>query len=85
MNAADEKETLEGAVFKIVNRDTNEDVRTDLVTNSKGRLVVDDLRPGNYKLIETKAPTYYDVNVEPIEFTIEKDNKNSFHLHLKIV
>ena len=48
-------------------------------------LVVDDLRPGNYKLIETKAPTYYDVNVEPIEFTIEKDNKNSFHLHLKIV
>ena len=46
-----------------------------LVTNSKGMLVVDDLRPGNYKLIETKAPTYYDVNVEPIEFTIEKDNK----------
>lgn len=85
VNAADEKETLEGAVFKIVNRDTNEDVRTDLVTNSKGMLVVDDLRPGNYKLIETKAPTYYDVNVEPIEFTIEKDNKNSFHLHLKIV
>lgn len=85
MNAADEKETLEGAVFKIVNRDTNEDVRTDLVTNSKGMLVVDDLRPGNYELIETKAPTYYDVNVEPIEFTIEKDNKNSFHLHLKIV
>ncbi|MGQ0515315.1 SpaA isopeptide-forming pilin-related protein, partial [Bacillus sp. D-CC] len=36
------------------------------------KLVVDDLRPGNYKLIETKAPTYYDVNVEPIEFTIEK-------------
>lgn len=85
MNAADEKETLEGAVFKIVNRDTNEDVRTDLITNNKGMLVVDDLRHGNYKLIETKAPTYYDVNVEPIEFTIEKDNKNSFHLHLKIV
>ena len=48
-------------------------------------LVVDDLRPGNYKLIETKAPTYYDVNVEPIEFTIEKGQQNSFHLHLKIV
>ncbi|MED0996698.1 SpaA isopeptide-forming pilin-related protein [Bacillus mobilis] len=72
VNAADEKETLEGAVFKIVNRDTNEVVHTELVTNSKGMLVVDDLRPGNYKLIETKAPTYYDVNVEPIEFTIEK-------------
>ncbi|MGQ7107371.1 SpaA isopeptide-forming pilin-related protein [Bacillus cereus group sp. Bce041] len=83
VNAADEKETLEGAVFKIVNRDTNEDVRTDLVTNSKGMLVVDDLRPGNYKLIETKAPTYYDVNVEPIEFTIEKGQQKLLPLTFK--
>ncbi|HGH7174678.1 TPA: SpaA isopeptide-forming pilin-related protein [Bacillus wiedmannii] len=83
VNAADEKETLEGAVFKIVNRDTNEDVRTGLVTNSKGMLVVDDLRPGNYKLIETKAPTYYDVNVEPIEFTIEKGQQKPLPLTFK--
>ena len=83
VNAADEKETLEGAVFKIVNRDTNEDVRTDLVTDSKGLLVVDDLRPGNYKLIETKAPTYYDVNVEPIEFTIEKGQQKLLPLTFK--
>ncbi|WP_242240734.1 SpaA isopeptide-forming pilin-related protein [Bacillus cereus group sp. BfR-BA-01309] len=83
VNAADEKETLEGAVFKIVNRDTNEDVRMDLVTNSKGMLVVDDLRPGNYKLIETKAPTYYDVNVEPIEFTIEKGQQKLLPLTFK--
>ncbi|MEK4739812.1 MULTISPECIES: SpaA isopeptide-forming pilin-related protein [Bacillus] len=83
VNAADEKETLEGAVFKIVNMDTNEDVRADLVTNSKGMLVVDDLRPGNYKLIETKAPTYYDVNVEPIEFTIEKGQQKLLPLTFK--
>ncbi|PHD28703.1 collagen-binding protein [Bacillus wiedmannii] len=83
VNAADEKETLEGAVFKIVNRDTNEDVRTELVTNSKGILVVDDLRPGNYKLIETKAPTYYDVNVEPIEFTIQKGQQKLLPLTFK--
>ncbi|MCU5372890.1 SpaA isopeptide-forming pilin-related protein, partial [Bacillus pacificus] len=83
VNAADEKETLEGAVFKIVNRDTNEDVRTELVTNSEGKLVVDDLRPGNYKLIETKAPTYYDVNVEPIEFTIEKGQQKPLPLTFK--
>ncbi|MEC3106010.1 SpaA isopeptide-forming pilin-related protein [Bacillus tropicus] len=83
VNAADEKETLEGAVFKIVNRDTNEDVRTELVTSSKGMLVVDDLRPGNYKLIETKAPTYYDVNVEPIEFTIEKGQQKLLPLTFK--
>ncbi|WHY29158.1 SpaA isopeptide-forming pilin-related protein [Bacillus wiedmannii] len=83
VNAADEKETLEGAVFKIVNRDTDEDARTDLVTNSKGMLVVDDLRPGNYTLIETKAPTYYDVNVEPIEFTIEKGQQKLLPLTFK--
>ncbi|HDR8171768.1 TPA: LPXTG cell wall anchor domain-containing protein [Bacillus thuringiensis] len=83
VNAADEKETLEGAVFKIVNIDTNEEVRTELVTNSKGMLVVDDLRPGNYKLIETKAPTYYDVNVEPIEFTIEKGQQKLLPLTFK--
>ncbi|KAA0774478.1 LPXTG cell wall anchor domain-containing protein [Bacillus sp. AR2-1] len=83
VNAADEKETLEDAVFKIVNRDTNEVVRTELVTNSKGMLVVDDLRPGNYKLIETKAPTYYDVNVEPIEFTIEKGQPKLLPLTFK--
>ncbi|MCU5169243.1 SpaA isopeptide-forming pilin-related protein, partial [Bacillus paranthracis] len=83
VNAADEKETLEGAVFKIVNRDTNEDTRTNLVTNSEGKLVVDDLRPGNYKLIETKAPTYYDVNVEPIEFTIEKGQQKLLPLTFK--
>ncbi|WP_220784645.1 SpaA isopeptide-forming pilin-related protein [Bacillus sp. BML-BC021] len=83
VNAANEKETLEGAVFKIVNRDTNEDARTELVTNSKGMLVVDDLRPGNYKLIETKAPTYYDVNVEPIEFTIEKGQQKLLPLTFK--
>ncbi|MED0935240.1 SpaA isopeptide-forming pilin-related protein [Bacillus mobilis] len=83
VNAADEKETLEGAVFKIVNRDTNEVVHTELVTNSKGMLVVDDLRPGNYKLIETKAPTYYDVNVEPIEFTIEKGQQKLLPLTFK--
>ncbi|MFA2727376.1 SpaA isopeptide-forming pilin-related protein [Bacillus mobilis] len=83
VNAADEKETLEGAVFKIVNRDTNEVIRTELVTNSKGMLVVDDLRPGNYTLIETKAPTYYDVNVEPIEFTIEKGQQKLLPLTFK--
>ncbi|ALQ70840.1 SpaA isopeptide-forming pilin-related protein [Bacillus thuringiensis] len=83
VNAADEKEKLEGAVFKIVNRDTNEDARTNLVTNSEGKLVVDDLRPGNYTLIETKAPTYYDVNVEPIEFTIEKGQQKLLPLTFK--
>ncbi|MEB9504303.1 SpaA isopeptide-forming pilin-related protein [Bacillus anthracis] len=84
VNAADEKETLEGAVFKIVDaHDDTKVIRTELVTNSEGKLVLDDLRPGDYKLIETKAPTYYDVNVEPIEFTIEKGQQKLLPLTFK--
>ncbi|QWU47859.1 SpaA isopeptide-forming pilin-related protein [Bacillus sp. NP247] len=84
VDSVNAKETLEGAVFKIV--DANDDTKVihkDLVTNSDGKLVVDDLRPGNYKLIETKAPTYYDVNVEPIEFTIEKGQQKLIPLTFK--
>ncbi|MGE6538904.1 SpaA isopeptide-forming pilin-related protein [Bacillus luti] len=84
VNAANEKETLEGAVFKIVDaNDEQKVIHTNLVTNSEGKLVVDDLRPGNYKLIETKAPTYYDVNVEPIEFTIDKGQQELLPLTFK--
>ncbi|HHT7011038.1 TPA: SpaA isopeptide-forming pilin-related protein, partial [Bacillus cereus] len=67
----EENTTLEGAVFKIVNKDGH-DVRTDLTTNKNGRLVVDELPPGDYEFIETKAPTHYDLNETPIKFTVKK-------------
>ncbi|MED1407647.1 SpaA isopeptide-forming pilin-related protein, partial [Bacillus mycoides] len=82
VDSVNAKETLEGAVFKIVN-DKGEDVRTELTTDKDGKLVVQDLRPGNYKLIETKAPTYYDVNEEPIEFIIEKSQQKLLPLTFK--
>ncbi|SMD68223.1 dihydroorotate dehydrogenase electron transfer subunit [Bacillus paranthracis] len=63
--------TLEGAVFKIVNKDGH-DVRTDLTTDKNGRLVVDELPPGDYEFIETKAPNHYDLNETPIKFTVKK-------------
>uniref|UniRef100_UPI001F57BF8D MSCRAMM family protein n=1 Tax=Bacillus cereus group sp. BfR-BA-01489 TaxID=2920358 RepID=UPI001F57BF8D len=63
--------TLEGAVFKIVNKDGH-DVRTDLTTDKNGRLVVDELPPGAYEFIETKAPQHYDLNDTPIKFTVKK-------------
>ncbi|QWG73366.1 LPXTG cell wall anchor domain-containing protein [Bacillus mycoides] len=82
VDSVNAKETLEGAVFKIVN-DKGEDVCTELTTGKDGKLVVKDLRPGNYKLIETKAPTYYDVNEEPIEFTIEKSQQKLIPITFK--
>ncbi|MGH0600089.1 MSCRAMM family protein, partial [Bacillus mycoides] len=63
--------TLEGAIFKIVDQSGN-DVRTDLTTNKDGKITVSDLRPGDYQFVETKAPTHYDLNQNPIKFTVEK-------------
>ncbi|MGQ3737300.1 MSCRAMM family protein, partial [Bacillus sp. Fil] len=60
-----------GAIFKIVDQSGN-DVRTDLTTNKDGKISVSDLRPGDYQFIETKAPKHYDLNQNPIKFTVEK-------------
>ena len=62
---------LEGAVFKIVDQN-GLDVRTDLTTDKDGKISVSDLRPGDYQFVETKAPTHYDLNQNPINFTVEK-------------
>ncbi|MEH7027685.1 MSCRAMM family protein, partial [Bacillus wiedmannii] len=29
-------------------------------------------RPGDYQFVETKAPNHYDLNQNPIKFTVEK-------------
>ncbi len=63
--------TLEGAVFNIVDMNGTV-IRKSLTTNSQGKISVPDLRPGDYQFIETKAPKHYDLNKEPIPFTIEK-------------
>ena len=41
-------------------------IHKDLVTNSKGKIEIDDLRPGNYQFIETKAPKHYVLDETPI-------------------
>ncbi|WP_181995989.1 collagen binding domain-containing protein, partial [Bacillus sp. ME5] len=56
---------------KIVDMNGN-DVRADLTTDKDGKISVSDLRPGDYQFIETKAPTHYDLNQTPINFTVEK-------------
>ncbi len=74
--------TLEGAVFKIVN-EKNEDVRTNLKTEKDGTLTVKDLDPGDYQFIETTPPKYYDLNKEPIPFTIEKSQTSIISITAK--
>ncbi|WP_255407151.1 SpaA isopeptide-forming pilin-related protein, partial [Bacillus sp. S1-R2T1-FB] len=47
-------------------------VLTELTNNKDGKISVSDLRPGDYQFVETKAPTHYELNQTPINFTVEK-------------
>ncbi|MFD2706956.1 SpaA isopeptide-forming pilin-related protein [Salibacterium lacus] len=65
----EESETLEGAVFELQDS-SGETLQTELTTGTDGTLTVDDLSPGTYQFIETKAPEGYQLNKEPVPFEI---------------
>ncbi|MRA92909.1 LPXTG cell wall anchor domain-containing protein, partial [Bacillus thuringiensis] len=67
----DHNGTLEGAIFNILDQD-GKVVREGLKTDGHGKLIVNDLKPGNYQLVETKAPEGYQLDASSISFTIEK-------------
>ncbi|MFT8317734.1 MAG: SpaA isopeptide-forming pilin-related protein [Sporolactobacillus sp.] len=62
---------LSGAVFNVVDS-TGTVVKSSVSTGSDGTLTLKDLAPGNYQLIETKAPTGYIKSIQAIPFTIDK-------------
>jgi len=64
---------LSGAVFEIRETKTNHVVQKNIKEYSEGNFEVKDLAPGEYELIETKAPTGYILNTKPIKFTIDKE------------
>lgn len=62
---------LAGATFKVINQDESEAVvAEDLISDGKGIVTVEDLAPGNYAFVETKAPTGYLLNTKKVTFTI---------------
>ncbi|MGM8366647.1 SpaA isopeptide-forming pilin-related protein, partial [Virgibacillus sp. W0181] len=65
----EEGNTLAGAEFTLENG-AGEKLLTGLTTNEAGILVVEDLKPGNYAFIETKAPFGYQLDDTPITFEI---------------
>jgi LPXTG-motif cell wall-anchored protein len=67
-------EGLQGAIFELQDKD-GKAIQSDLATDEVGKLAVDGLEPGDYQLVETQAPTGYDLDATPVAFTIEKDQK----------
>ncbi|EAV9864147.1 cell wall anchor protein [Listeria monocytogenes] len=63
------KAVLAGAEFELQKADGSK-IKSGLITNTSGELTVTDLAPGDYQLIETKAPTGYSLDESPLNFTI---------------
>ncbi|MGM8365834.1 SpaA isopeptide-forming pilin-related protein, partial [Virgibacillus sp. W0181] len=78
----EEGDTLAGAEFSLVD-EAGDELQTGLTTNEEGLLVVEDLKPGNYAFVETKAPFGYELEDIPIEFEIVFNQQEPMYLDFK--
>ncbi|MGM0212653.1 SpaA isopeptide-forming pilin-related protein [Enterococcus sp. AZ109] len=62
-------QNLSGAIFDVVD-ETHELIQEGLTSGDDGKIIAENLAPGNYQFIETKAPDGYIINTTPIDFTI---------------
>ncbi|MGX6962960.1 MSCRAMM family protein, partial [Vagococcus xieshaowenii] len=74
-------EVLSGAVFELQDSEGNV-IKSGLVTDASGKLAIDDLAPGEYQLVETQAPTGYELDSKPVTFTIEKGQKEAVEVSM---
>jgi len=65
---------LQGAEFKLQHKE-GKDYKTvgTYLTNEEGKITLNNLEPGEYQFLESKAPKYYKQDDSPINFTIDKD------------
>ncbi|EDS79348.1 SpaA isopeptide-forming pilin-related protein (plasmid) [Clostridium perfringens] len=71
--------TLKGAIFNLQNQE-GINIRTDLTTDENGQISLNDLAPGNYQFIETKAPEGYELDETPVKFTIVVGQKEAIKI-----
>lgn len=77
-----EGHTLENAEFALQSKD-GKTLKKSLVTDQKGKLHINDLKPGEYQFVETKAPHGYELDDQPIRFTIEKNQQKPLQVTAK--
>ncbi|MBC1283395.1 collagen binding domain-containing protein [Listeria welshimeri] len=68
------KVALEGAEFKLINSQGTV-LQENITTDSKGQLSITELKYGTYQLVETKSPIGYKLDISPVEFVIDENNK----------
>ncbi|HCW6743013.1 TPA: MucBP domain-containing protein [Listeria monocytogenes] len=61
--------TLSGAKFEL-QTSTGAKLQENIATNAAGQLEITNLAPGDYQLVETEAPTGYELDEAPVPFTI---------------
>ncbi|MED2942455.1 SpaA isopeptide-forming pilin-related protein [Bacillus swezeyi] len=75
----EQKNPLRGAVFKLEKKfsdGTFTTIRTNIKSDELGKVDIEGVPAGDYRLIETKAPAGYIVNTQPINFSVTKNDKN---------
>ena len=70
---------LSGAKFMITSMDNV--FSTEAITNDNGEIVLHNLTPGEYKIVETMAPEGYRLDTTPNYFTVKNQNE-SFQITL---
>ncbi|PWX27722.1 cell wall anchor protein, partial [Clostridium perfringens] len=70
---------LKGAVFNLQDQKGN-NIRTDLTTDENGQISLNDLAPGDYQFVETKAPDGYELDATPVKFTIVVGQKEAIKI-----
>ncbi|WP_338216333.1 SpaA isopeptide-forming pilin-related protein [Companilactobacillus muriivasis] len=73
----DMKTGVPGATYALYSTDDNKNPIGTYVTDKDGLIKVDGLKPGDYYFIETIPPTGYEINNDPINFTIESGQQNT--------